>query len=152
MAKKNTGKGPGKRHTKKKASRRVQNAYEIALAQEQGQEESSGSEYESDGGSGGAVVNPKKFRINNEGRGRQGGEDGEEEELEDEEIDSDEAMGSDDDYDVLNSKFSQSLRDRKRSRSRRKRKERRYRWMRRRAMGMLVLTREILFRYQRFGI
>lgn len=91
-----------KKHTKKKATRRVQNAFEIASA-----EVNAANDDYSDDSDNGTIINSRKFT-------RKGGDDEDEdddEEFEDEEIDSDEAMGSDDEYDVLNSKFSQTIRD-----------------------------------------
>mgnify|MGYP001140729869 CR=1 FL=1 len=52
-----------------------------------------------------------------------GDEDGDEDDFDDEEIDSDEALGSDDDYDVLNSKFSQTIRDKAKRDKRRQKGE-----------------------------
>ncbi|AMD21491.1 HER213Wp [Eremothecium sinecaudum] len=87
--------------------RRAQNAFELA-----------NKEFESDNDSetgydskhsraraNGAIVNVKH------------GSDDEDEDasFQDEELDSDEAFGSDDDFDVLNSKFSQTIRDKKKA-------------------------------------
>jgi U3 small nucleolar RNA-associated protein 14 len=80
--------------SKAKSTKRVQNAFEIAQAEER-------AKYgDSDSDGDGAIVNP-----------RRGSDDEGEGEFEDEELDSDEALGSDDDFDVLNSKFSQTIRD-----------------------------------------
>ncbi|CCH45378.1 U3 small nucleolar RNA-associated protein [Wickerhamomyces ciferrii] len=86
------------RRTKAKSNRRAQNAFEIAQREELSKND------DSDSSDDGAIVDPrKKFRDQEN--------DGSDEEFEDEEIDSDEALGSDDDFDVLNSKFSQTIRD-----------------------------------------
>ncbi|KAL3232555.1 U3 small nucleolar RNA-associated protein 14 [Nakaseomyces bracarensis] len=98
-----------KRKTKSrsKSSKRALNALELAEREIEG----SGSESEVEdyhrSNKNGTVVNLLK-RVN-------GGEDDEDEEqtFEDEELDSDEALNSDDDFDILNSKFSQTIRDKK---------------------------------------
>lgn len=54
----------------------------------------------------GTVVNAQKAGSDDED---------EDEEMEDEEIDSDDVLGSDDEFDVMNSKFSQTIRDKKKS-------------------------------------
>ncbi|KAH3672103.1 hypothetical protein WICPIJ_010147 [Wickerhamomyces pijperi] len=83
-----------KNQSKAKTARRVLNAYEIATRAESHRNGGdSGSESDD-----GAIVNPMK-------------KDNEDAEFEDEELDSDEALGSDDDFDVMSSKFSQSIRD-----------------------------------------
>lgn len=92
---------PQKPKTKAKSAKRVQNAFEIAAAEERARN-GDDSDDESDG----AIVNARRrFK----GSDDESGDD--EEDFEDEEIDSDEALGSDDEFDVLNSKFSQTLRD-----------------------------------------
>lgn len=90
----------GKRRTKAKSSKRALNAFEIA------QKEESIRNNESDSSDDGAIVNPRKRFGNTDGDDQDSNS-----EFEDEELDSDEALGSDDDFDVLNSKFSQTIRD-----------------------------------------
>ncbi|ODV72454.1 Utp14p [Cyberlindnera jadinii NRRL Y-1542] len=89
-----------KGHSKAKSTRRAQNAFEIASAQERAKH----GDLDSDDDDG-AIVNPT----------RGSDDEGEDQEFEDEELDSDEALGSDDDFDVLSSKFSQTLRDKAKS-------------------------------------
>lgn len=91
-----------KSHSKAKSAKRVQNAFEIASAQERAKHSGLDSDDDDDDG---AIVNPT----------RGSDDEGKDEEFEDEELDSDEALGSDDDFDVLNSKFSQTLRDKAKS-------------------------------------
>lgn len=90
-----------KRKTRAKSNKRAQNAFEIAQQQERARNGDSDSSDDD-----GAIINPRK---------RFGNEDGEDNnsnsEFEDEELDSDEALGSDDDFDILNTKFSQTIRD-----------------------------------------
>lgn len=91
-----------KRKTKSKSNKRVQNAFEIAQQEER-------SKYnDSDSSDDGAIVNPRQRFGKDSDDGNQSNS-----EFEDEELDSDEALGSDDDFDVLNSKFSQTIRDKK---------------------------------------
>lgn len=91
--------------SKKRSSKKILDAFQIAEREEarkNGVSDDSGSEDDLkviDG-----VMNARKFTKN-------GSNDDSDSALEDEELDSDEALGSDDDYDVLNSKFSQTLRD-----------------------------------------
>lgn len=92
----------GKRRTKTKSNRRALNAFEIA------QKEESIRNNESDSSDDGAIVNPRKRFGNADGEDYESNS-----EFEDEELDSDEALGSDDDFDILNSKFSQTIRDKK---------------------------------------
>lgn len=92
-----------KQSGKKRSTRKIQDAFQIAQrAENQGDSDNSGNESDDlvvrDG-----VMNARKFL--GKGKEDQDGSD------DDEEIDSDEALGSDDDYDVLNSKFSQTIRD-----------------------------------------
>ncbi|SCV02000.1 LAME_0G19922g1_1 [Lachancea meyersii CBS 8951] len=91
----------------KPSKKRVQNALEIA------QRELNGSSDEESGFSrdlrrNGTVINPHR-------RSSDAGDDSTEDKFEDEEIDSDEALGSEDEFDVMNSKFSQTIRDRKKT-------------------------------------
>ncbi|SCU86181.1 LADA_0D12816g1_1 [Lachancea dasiensis] len=91
----------GRKFKSKPSGRRAQNALEIA----QREIDSSGDQehgFSQDLRRNGTVVNPHRKSS-----------DDEEEEFQDDEIDSDEALGSGDELDVLNSKFSQTLRDRK---------------------------------------
>jgi len=92
-----------KRKSKSKSNRRAQNAFEIAQ-----KEESYRNGGESDSSDDGAIVNPRK-RFGNDDDNESDGKAA----FEDEELDSDEALGSDDDFDILNSKFSQTIRDKK---------------------------------------
>lgn len=95
-----------------KLRNRAQNALELA------QNELGDSEYSDEndytGGRDG-VLNISK-------RGQAGddleGSENDEESFEDEDLDSDEALGSDDEYDVMNSKFSQTIRDKKKDKQR----------------------------------
>ncbi|AGO12898.1 AaceriADL353Cp [[Ashbya] aceris (nom. inval.)] len=99
MAKRKTKSGAGA------SRRRAQNALELAereLASDSSSDEgiSRGQRKRNS-----AIVNPQRGSDDENGS----------EEFEDEELDSDEALGSDDDYDVMNSKFSQSIRDKKKN-------------------------------------
>lgn len=97
-----------KSKSRSKLAKRAQNALEIAEKQMAGDVSDSDDGYGS-GENNGHVVNLlKKVQGGN-------GDDSEEDSFEDEELDSDEALGSDDDYDVLNSKMSQTIRDRKKA-------------------------------------
>lgn len=95
-----------KSRSRSKVAKRAQNALEIAEKELAGNESGSDErlDYEDDNG-----------HVANLLRKVQGGDDegSDEESFEDEELDSDEALGSDDDFDVLNSKMSQTIRDRK---------------------------------------
>lgn len=93
-----------KNQTRSNSSKRAQNALE--LAQDALEEGGYSSEENSDNYSRKGVVNLLRNTKDNEEEARNGDES-----FEDEELDSDEAMGSDDDYDVMNSKFSQTIRD-----------------------------------------
>ncbi|CAH6722294.1 U3 small nucleolar RNA-associated protein 14 [[Candida] jaroonii] len=89
----------GGKSKSKRSNQKILNAFEIAERQENAsnsEDENSGNESDNfqDG-----VMDARKFLNQKSG------------DFEDEEIDSDEALGSDDDYDVMNSKFSQTLRD-----------------------------------------
>lgn len=89
--------------SRSKRSRKIaQNALEIATRE---LDESSDNElsYKKDWHQNGTVINAQK------------NSDQEGSDFEDEEIDSDEALGSDDDYDVMSSKFSQTLRDKRKN-------------------------------------
>ncbi|CEP60011.1 Utp14p LALA0_S01e00980g [Lachancea lanzarotensis] len=96
------------RKSKSKSSgKRAQNALEIA------QRELDGFSDQETGIShnlrrNGTVVNPHR-------KGSDEDDDSEDQKFEDEEIDSEEALGSEDEFDVMNSKFSQTLRDRNKS-------------------------------------
>lgn len=95
-----------KSRSRSKLAKRAQNALEIAEKQMAGDASDSEDGYGS-GDDNGHVVNLLK-RVQGRGDDESG-----EESFEDEELDSDEALGSDDDYDVLNSKMSQTIRDKK---------------------------------------
>ncbi|AET41440.1 Utp14p Ecym_8152 [Eremothecium cymbalariae DBVPG len=93
-----------KKRTRTKTSiskRRIQNALELATREVGGDNDSSG-EYSNDRKRNGTIINAQGQIT-----------DDEEGDFEDEDIDSDEAFGSDEDIDVLNSKFSQTIRDKK---------------------------------------
>lgn len=97
-----------KSKSRSKLAKRAQNALEIAEKEMEGNGSGSDDGYGS-GDDNGHVVNLlKKVQGTN---GEESGEDS----FEDEELDSDEALGSDDDYDVLNSKMSQTIRDRRKN-------------------------------------
>ncbi|KAJ8144681.1 hypothetical protein OY671_002238 [Metschnikowia pulcherrima] len=101
MAKKKQG-----RSQKKRSERKVLDAFHLAERAANGSE--SGSEGENDDLQvRDGIMDARKFMKNANGDG-----------LEDEELDSDEAMASDDDYDVLNTKFSQTIRDKSKKRRR----------------------------------
>ncbi|CUM66778.1 uncharacterized protein PRCAT00004459001 [Priceomyces carsonii] len=89
--------------TRKRSSNKVLNALQIAERQENLSGSDEGNESDEmnyhDG-----IMDARK--LLNEDKDS-------DEELEDEELDSDGALGSDDDYDILNSKFSQTIRDKK---------------------------------------
>ncbi|SCU83112.1 LANO_0B08350g1_1 [Lachancea nothofagi CBS 11611] len=92
------------RKVKSKPSRgRAQNALEIA-ARELDSSSDQESGFSRDPRRNGTVINPHRK-----------GSDDEEEEFEDDDIDSDEALGSGDELDVMNSKFSQTIRDRQKA-------------------------------------
>lgn len=93
-----------KNQTRSNSSKRAQNALE--LAQDALGAGGYSSEENSDSYSRKGVVNLLRNTRGNDEEAENGDES-----FEDEELDSDEAMGSDDDYDVMNSKFSQTIRD-----------------------------------------
>ncbi|CDH11223.1 related to U3 small nucleolar RNA-associated protein 14 [Zygosaccharomyces bailii ISA1307] len=93
-----------KNQTRSKSSKRAQNALE--LAQDALGAGGYSSEDNSDSYSRKGVVNLLRNTRDNDEEAENGDES-----FEDEDLDSDEAMGSDDDYDVMNSKFSQTIRD-----------------------------------------
>ncbi|OWB55331.1 hypothetical protein B5S28_g1203 [[Candida] boidinii] len=98
-----------KTKTKKKSQRRALDAFQIAERQEQ--RKGRGGDDSDDG-------SDDEFSVKNgtlDARRHLGEKYDPDEEFEDEELDSDEALGSDDDYDILNSKFSQTLRDKKKN-------------------------------------
>ncbi|GEQ71638.1 hypothetical protein JCM33374_g5324 [Metschnikowia sp. JCM 33374] len=102
MAKKKQG-----RSQKRRSERKVLDAFHLA------ERANNGSGSDSDNGDDDlhvrdGIMDARKFMKNQEN------DDG----LEDEELDSDEAMASDDDFDVLNSKFSQTLRDKSKKKRR----------------------------------
>lgn len=100
-----------KSKSRSKSSRRALDALQLAEREINGEfDNSSDNDKRHDARRNGTVVNLLK-------RAKGGADSGDEEvgseSFEDEELDSDEALGSDDDYDVLNSKFSQTIRDKK---------------------------------------
>ncbi|ODQ78118.1 hypothetical protein BABINDRAFT_9719 [Babjeviella inositovora NRRL Y-12698] len=90
---------PQQRKSRQKSTRRAQDAFQLAEKQANGESSDEDDDRTYRGNS--AIVNSRRFT----------GENDEEAEFEDEELDSDEALGSEDDYDVLSSKFSQTIRD-----------------------------------------
>lgn len=109
-----------KTKSKSKSSNRILNAFELAQREVDGSDSDNDTRVSSHSGKrrNGAVVNLLK-RVE---RGYNGSDDEYESEnrnvesdddFEDEILDSDEALGSDDDYDVMDSKMSQTLRDKK---------------------------------------
>lgn len=92
------------RSQKRRSERKILDAFHLA---ERGQNGSDGSDSDGeelqvrDG-----IMDARKFMKNQD-----------DDEFEDEELDSDEALGSDDDYDVLNSKFSQTIRDKRKNKN-----------------------------------
>lgn len=105
MAKKSKGM---KKSGKTRSSRKIIDAYQIAERQERKNHPGDFDDDESDNDVPfeEGVLDARKFL--NDGQ--------QDEDLLDEEIDSDEALASDDDYDVLNSKFSQTIRDKAKKR------------------------------------
>lgn len=99
-----------KSKSKSKSSKRALNALEIA-ERELGGYSSDDEPRKRDARHNGTVVNllKKVQGGNNSDDGYSSENDG----FEDEELDSDEALGSDDEFDVMNSKFSQTIRDNK---------------------------------------
>ena len=100
-----------KSKSRSKSSRRVLDAFQLAEREINGEfDDTSDNDKRNDARRNGTVVNLLK-------RSKGGAESDEDdigtESFEDEELNSDEALGSDDDYDVLNSKFSQTIRDKK---------------------------------------
>lgn len=103
----------------KRGSRKILDAYQIA----ERAENRKGDDFNEDSDEDihqvrDGVLNASRFI-----KGKGDGEDEEESEFEDEELDSDEALGSDDDYDILNSKFSQTIRDKAKREKRRQKGE-----------------------------
>lgn len=92
---------------------RAQNALELAQ-NELGDSEYSDDENDYTGGRAGVLNISKRGQDDDD----LGGSENDEESFEDEELDSDEALGSDDEYDVMNSKFSQTIRDKKKDKQR----------------------------------
>lgn len=102
-----------KSQTRSKISKRAQNALELAQHElDEGESSSDESYYEH---SRKGVVN---LLRNSHNEDEEVGEKDGGESFEDEDLDSDEAMGSDDEYDVMNSKFSQTIRDNSKSNKR----------------------------------
>ncbi|KAG7192070.1 uncharacterized protein KQ657_002430 [Scheffersomyces spartinae] len=107
-----------KSSTRRRSAKKALDAFQIAERAENGRSDGEDSEGELNVYDG--IMDAR--RLLNKGKSEP--DDFEEGQgLEDEEIDSDEAFGSDDDFDVLNSKFSQTIRDRaKRQKQRAKRR------------------------------
>ncbi|CDK29989.1 unnamed protein product [Kuraishia capsulata CBS 1993] len=83
-----------KSQTKAKSQRRVQDAFQMAERETRGWDN---NDSDSDDNVRGGIMRAKKSM--------EGGHSGSEDDFEDEELDSDEAFGSEDDYDILDSKF-----------------------------------------------
>lgn len=97
MAKKKQG-----RSQKRRSEKKILDAFHLA---ERGINNSDGSDSDNDDLQvRDGIMDARKFMKNQD-----------DDEFEDEELDSDEALGSDDDYDVLNSKFSQTIRDKRKN-------------------------------------
>lgn len=94
-----------KSKSRSKVTKRAQNALEIAEKELTGYDSEGDEEYDSNRN--GAVVNLLRMVEGNETK------DDDKDSFEDEELDSDEALGSADEYDVMNSKLSQTIRDSK---------------------------------------
>ncbi|ODV93873.1 hypothetical protein PACTADRAFT_51622 [Pachysolen tannophilus NRRL Y-2460] len=109
----------GNKTSRTKSKRRALDAFQLAEKAENRKKQQA-SDYASDEendnfNSKKGILNAKKLM----GNGHKGKEEsGSESEFEDEEIDSDEALGSDDDYDVLDSRFSQTIRDKQKAKKR----------------------------------
>lgn len=94
--------------SKKRSSQKIQNALQIAERAENGYNDSEGSDNDGDDLQvHDGIMDASRFL----GKKGQEGDN-----FDDEELDSDEALGSDDDFDVLNSKFSQTIRDKEKKR------------------------------------
>ena len=114
MARKNS---KNKSSSRKRSSQKVLDAFQIAERAENRSEDDSdhrpGDEDDLEVHDG--IMDASKFLAN---------KSKDDEGLSDEELDSDEALGSDDDYDVLTSKFSQTIRDKEKKRKLNEKKER----------------------------
>ena len=100
-----------KSNSRSKSSRRVLDALQLAEREINGEfDNSSDNDKRHDARRNGTVVNLLK---RSKGDTNSDEDDIDSESFEDEELNSDEALGSDDDYDILNSKFSQTIRDKK---------------------------------------
>ncbi|CUM57672.1 unnamed protein product [Debaryomyces tyrocola] len=115
MARKNS---KNKSSTRKRSSQKVLDAFQIAERAENRSEDDSdnrpGDEDDLEVHDG--IMDASKFLAN---------KSKDDEGLSDEELDSDEALGSDDDYDVLTSKFSQTIRDKEKKRKLNEKKRKR---------------------------
>ena len=98
-----------KGNTRSKSSKRALNALELAEREVGGQDSEEEEEFYDRNKKNGTVVNLLKMVNGGDDEDVEDGGDS----FEDEELDSDEALGSDDDYDILNSKMSQTIRDKK---------------------------------------
>lgn len=115
MARKNS---KNKSSSRKRSSQKVLDAFQIAERAENRSEDDSdhrpGDEDDLEVHDG--IMDASKFLAN---------KSKDDEGLSDEELDSDEALGSDDDYDVLTSKFSQTIRDKEKKRKLNEKKRKR---------------------------
>lgn len=115
MARKNT---KNKSSSRKRSSQKVLDAFQIAERAENRSEDDSdnrpGDEDDLEVHDG--IMDASKFLAN---------KSKDDEGLSDEELDSDEALGSDDDYDILTSKFSQTIRDKEKKRKLNEKKRKR---------------------------
>lgn len=109
-----------KTSSRRRSAKKALDAFQIAERAENGSEGSGAEQEDAELNIYDGIMDAR--RLLNKGKSEQEEfEDGQG--MEDEEIDSDEAFGSDDDFDVLNSKFSQTIRDRaKRHKDRAKRR------------------------------
>ncbi|CAR25468.1 ZYRO0A00594p [Zygosaccharomyces rouxii] len=96
-----------------KLRKRAQNALELAQ-NELGESDYSDDESAYNSGRRGVLNISRRGQDEDEFEGSENGE----ESFEDEDLDSDEALGSDDEYDVMNSKFSQTIRDKQKNKNR----------------------------------
>ncbi|KAK6457385.1 Utp14 protein-domain-containing protein [Scheffersomyces xylosifermentans] len=110
--------------TKKRSSKKILDAFQIAERAENGSDESDyGNDDDLEVVDG--VLNANRFLKDGSRDTTRIRKDDSNDKFEDEELDSDEALGSDDDYDILNSKFSQTIRDKKKKQKVNERKRRR---------------------------
>lgn len=100
----------GRKSGKKRSQNKILDAFQIAERSSNGKNDYSLEDDGNDLQIIDGVMDARKFTKNQQ--------DDDDSDLEDEELDSDEALGSDDDYDVLNSTMSQTIRDKNKRRKR----------------------------------